>query len=276
MFEPVRISAGDATLAGRLFRTDGPPRAVAVLHGATGVPARFYDAFAGWLASERGVTCLTYDYRDFGESGAARGSRATMTDWGVRDQQATRDWLAGRYPRTPLWVVGHSLGGMMLPFQAGLARIDRVIAVASGAVHVTDHPWPYQAFARLFWLRGLGTLSRMMGRLPLRSIGIGHDLPAGVYVQWRRWCTELGFHAADRDLPAPDPADLTCDLRMVAVADDALCPPASVWRLMRAYPRARREQRVLRPADYGLARLGHLDVLGERGRPCWPDVIGDA
>ncbi|MEM7489021.1 MAG: alpha/beta fold hydrolase [Pseudomonadota bacterium] len=268
----VEIPAEGAVLRGRLARPDGPPRAMVLVSGATGVPARFYRAFADWLA-EQGLACLTYDYRDFGASGSARDSRATMTDWGVRDQQAARDFAAHAVPDVPLWVVGHSLGGMTLPFQTGLERIDRVICVASGAVHVSDHPWPYQAFARAFWAPGLPWLARRLGHLPLQRVGVGHDIPAGVYAQWRRWCLSRRFHGGDPALGPARPDDLTCAVRMVAVADDALCPPASVWRLMQAYPAARKSQVVIRPEALGLDRLGHLHVLGEHGRAAWPILM---
>ncbi|MFO6465781.1 alpha/beta fold hydrolase [Jannaschia sp. KMU-145] len=272
--ETVSIPSGDRRLVGRLMRPEATPCAVAVLHGATGVPARFYADFADWLVATRGVACLTYDYRDFGASGTARGSDATMTDWGVLDQQAARDWLRGALPGAPLWVIGHSLGGMMLPFQTGLDGIDRVVTVASGAVHVTDHPWPYQTVARAFWSPVLPPLARRLGYLPARAMRVGHDLPAEVYAQWRIWCTSRGFHAADPALGRPNPHALTCEIRCVAVADDDLCPPHSVWRLMRAYPQARKRQVTIVPRTVGLGRIGHLDILGARGRPAWDSVMG--
>ncbi|MEM8825080.1 MAG: alpha/beta fold hydrolase, partial [Pseudomonadota bacterium] len=229
---------------------------------------------ARWLA-DNGVACLTYDYRDFGWSGSPRGSPATMTDWGVRDQQAARNYAAEAMPGTPVWVIGHSLGGMMLSYQTGLDRIDRVICVAAGAVHVTDHPWPYQAFARAFWTPGLPSLARRVGYLPMQAIGVGPDIPAGVYEQWRRWCLSRDFQASDPDLVATRPEALACPVRMVAVADDSLCPPKSVWRLMKAYPAARISKEVIRPKDVGLARIGHLDVLGSKGAGAWNSVLGD-
>ncbi|WGH79490.1 alpha/beta hydrolase family protein [Jannaschia ovalis] len=274
--ERIEIAAADARLAGRLVRPAGSPLAAAVIHAATGVPARFYCGFADWLAETRGVACLTYDYRDFGQSGSARGSRATMADWGIRDQQAARATLAAALPDVPLWVIGHSLGGMMLPFQSELGRIDRVVTVAAGAVHVTDHPWPARAAIRAFWSRPVLGLTRALGHLPAARFGIGHDLPAGVYAQWRLWCTSRGFHAADPTLPAPDAAALTCPVRMVAVADDAYCPPVSVERLAAAYPAARMTRVLLRPGEVGMRRIGHLDVLGARGRACWDAVTGPA
>ncbi len=272
--EQIDIQAKGATLRGQLFRPVSGARAIAVLKGATGVPARFYAPFAIWLAGQ-GVACLTFDYRDFGASGTPRGSPATMTDWGIHDQQAARDAAMRAFPDLPLWVIGHSLGGMMLPYQTGLARIDRAILVAAGAVHVRDHPWPYQAFARAFWFPGWLPLSKRLGYLPMRAMGLGPDIPAGVYRQWRRWCQTRAFHRADPDLPAPAPWDLTCPMRVVAVADDALCPPKSAWRLMQAYPSAHKRQVTLHPPNHGLTRIGHLDVLGEKGRAVWPSVVGD-
>src|SRR5690606_19925520 len=106
----------------------------------------------------------------------------------------------------PVWALGHSFGGLMLPFQPGARRLKRVIAVASGPVHLSDHPWPYRAAAAAFWY-GPGPLAAALaGRLPGRAFGMGADIPAGVYWQWRRWCTTRGFWLADvgRELPVPD------------------------------------------------------------------------
>ena len=66
--DELQFAAGDAQLAGQLYRPKGIPRAAVVLNGATGVPQSFYRHFARWLAAERGMVCLTYDYSDFGAS----------------------------------------------------------------------------------------------------------------------------------------------------------------------------------------------------------------
>ena len=53
--------------------------AVAVIAPATGVPQRYYHAFARWLAA-RGYAVLCFDYRGMGQSGSARG-RTGMREW---------------------------------------------------------------------------------------------------------------------------------------------------------------------------------------------------
>ncbi len=274
--EDVRIAAEGAVLAGRLYRPAGRPVAVAVLHGATGVPMGYYRAFAEWLAAERDVAVLTYDYRDFGQSarGPVQRAKATMADWGLRDQPAALAAAAAIVPGTPRWVIGHSLGGVMLAFHPGMAGVARTVVVASGPVHLSDHPAGFGVLARVLWY-GMAPVAAMMGYLPGSRLGLGMDLPLGVYRDWRRWCTTRGFHLAEvgHRLPLPDAGAVRGDMRVVAVADDAWVPPAAVWRGMAMYPHALKRQVVLRPAEHGLARIGHLGAFARRNAAVWPLLV---
>jgi predicted alpha/beta hydrolase len=273
--EDVRITAEGAVLTGRLFRPAGRPVAVAVLHGATGVPMGFYRAFAEWLSTVRNVAVLTYDYRDFGASarGPVRKARATMADWGLKDQPAALAAAAVLVPGVPRWVIGHSLGGVMLAFHPGMAGVERTILVASGPVHVTDHLAGFGLLARLFW-HGMAPVAHVAGYLP-GWLGLGVDLPLGVYLDWRRWCTTKGFHLAEvgRRLPLPDQGAVRGEMRVVAVADDNWVPPAAVWRGMAMYPQAVKRQVVLRPGDFALPGIGHLGALARRNAAVWPALV---
>lgn len=277
--EAVTIRSGDADLAGTLFLPPGAPAAAVVLHGATGVPQGYYAAFATWLAAEKGLACLTYDYRGFGRSatGPARTSRATMADWGLTDQDAAAKALAARLPHVPLWVIGHSLGGMMLNFHDIAPRIERAILVASGPVNWRDHPARRLPAILAFWFLIGPAATLALGYMPGRRIGFGADLPRGVYWQWRRWCLSRGFALADlgRALPLPDWHRVRARIKFVAVADDADVPPHVVWRLMRFYPAARRRQLTLRPEAYGLPRIGHVGAFHPRARATWDDIVAD-
>jgi predicted alpha/beta hydrolase len=274
--EAIAIPSDRAVLHGYLYRPAGEPAAAIVLHGATGVPARYYRQFAAWLAGE-GYACLIYDYRDFGASavGHVRQSAATMVDWGIRDQSAAQVALEKILPGVPLWVIGHSLGGFMLPFQAGAARVARLIAVASGPTHTSDAFWRSWPFVKLFWSAPIRGLTRALGYLPGRLLRLGPDMPAGVYAEWRRWCTTRGFYLGDigHSLPMPDWAAMQGRAKFVAIADDGWIPPAAVWRLMQHYPEAVKRQLVLRPADFGLKRIGHIAAFSARNRALWPAIL---
>lgn len=273
----VTFRSGEHLLTGKLFYPAHRPLAIVVLNGATGVPARFYGPFAQWLAHAKGFACLIYDYRDFGASRRwiPRKSKATIADWGVHDQQAARDFARQCCPDLPLWVIGHSLGGMCLPFQRDLDGVDRLIAVASGLVNVRDHPWPYQGFARFFWFGLVPLTTWIAGYLPGKFLRLGADLPKGVYWQWRRWCTRRDFFAQDFGvrMPFPDWTGLKAPAKFVAIADDVMTPPETVWRLMRCYPSAPKTQTVLRPSDFGLSGLGHVNVFAEKSRAVWDQIV---
>ncbi len=272
----VKIVSNDAVLVGRLYLPIHAPKATVVLHGAVGVPQRSYRHFAAWLAAERGMACLTYDYRDFGASatGSMRRSRATLSDWGMCDQEAALDAAEARLPGIPLWVIGHSLGGAMLPFHRP-RKIERAIVLAAGILHVSDHPWPYQALARQFW-NVSGPLATMAaGYMPGRRIGFGSDLPAGVFWQWRRWCTKRGFHLNDAGthLPRLDPAAHTAPTRLIAVADDVMVPASAVRRMMDLMPQSAKNLSVLRAEDFGLKSIGHLGAFDRGKSVLWPAIV---
>ncbi|WP_243144882.1 alpha/beta hydrolase family protein [Litoreibacter roseus] len=275
--QEISVRSGASKLSGRLYHPTDTPRAIVILNGATGVPQSFYTAFARWLATEQNIACVTYDYRDFGLSAAGHPklSTATMADWAVRDAQAVRDYVATTLPGAPIWIIGHSLGALTLAFQDRMDRVDRVITVASGPVHVSDHPWPYQGAARLFWFAHGPAMTSALGYLPGRATGMGSDLPASVYWQWRRWCTSRSFFADDigSTLPYPDWTAITCPVKFVAVADDQMVPPSAVWRSMEFYRAAPKRQLTLEPAKYGVPKIGHLGAFRRANAACWADII---
>ncbi|SPF78596.1 hypothetical protein ALP8811_02525 [Aliiroseovarius pelagivivens] len=265
---------GPAPLTGTFFAAD-TPRAVAVLNGATGVPHRFYRHFAAWLAETQNVSCLIYDYRDFATSarGHVKDVTATLLDWGLHDTQAARDWLSARAGGLPIWVMGHSLGGLLLARQERTEEIARVITVCSGPVHTTDHPWPFQAMVRALWF-GVGPASvAMLGYVPKQLSGLGTDIPGPVFTQWKHWCTTRGFTAADPIVPAAKEAALTCDFRMVSLSDDLSVPPNAVARLAELYPGTQTEHLTLHPRDFGLAKVGHTDTFRRQNAALWPALI---
>lgn len=277
--EPVVIPTPDgARLVGQLV---GAPHAgtAVVLHGATGVPAGYYAAFAAWLAATHDASVLTYDYRDFGASAtkadSVRTSRATMREWGVVDQSAALDWVCGRFPNARVWAVGHSLGGMCVPFHAQAARIERLVAVASGPAHWRLQPWRFlPQVVLLWWLLGPAA-TWLLGYMPGRRLGLGTDVPGGVYWQWRRWCTSAGFYRRDWDsaLPAPDLQRFRGKLTLVAIADDVMIPPACVRALAEFYPAAQVEHRIIEPHSIGAKGIGHVRAFHPRNAAAWPPLF---
>src|SRR5262249_15341551 len=74
-------------LAGEQCVPAGTPRAAVVVATARGVPRRFYQAFAAFLA-EGGLASVVFDYRGVGGSrppGPLTRFRASLHEWGEED-----------------------------------------------------------------------------------------------------------------------------------------------------------------------------------------------
>ncbi len=268
--------AGGSHLSGRLYKPMAEPETAVVLNSATGVPREYYRHFAQWLAEDRGIACLTFDYSGFGHSltGRMRDATVKMSDWALIDMPAARAEMRMRYPQARQWTIGHSIGGMMGPIQPDVAKIDRLICVCSGLVTLSDHPWPYRALAALFWYGHVPILTKALGYLPGKAVGFGEDLPAEVYWQWRRWCTnpqnympEIG-HA----LPGMTWSDDMGRVDLISFCDDEMVPPAAVWRLADLFgPNAHRH--LIDPQDHGLPSIGHIGAFARRNSAVWPHLI---
>lgn len=274
---PWIVCSDGARLAGKLFEPEGTPRLAVVFHGGAGTPRDYYGRFAQWLCSSREAVVLIYDYREFGHSTTvtARRSNATMAQWGAVDQSAAVDYVFERFPGLPVEVAGHSLGGMFFAFHKNAPRVRRFTAIASGPAHWTRHPLAYTPKVLAFWFLAGPLLTAALGYMPGQAIGLGSDIPTGVYWQWRRWCVSRQGHRVDwgKDLPVPDLESVKSPVRLIAVADDPVIPPPVVEKLASFYPCAPIENKVILPADIGAKAIGHLGAFAYRNRAAWPLLV---
>jgi len=114
----------------RVWEPSGPPAAVAIgLHGFNDYHAAF-DGVGPFLA-QRGILVLAYDQRGFGAT-EQRGIWPG-TEQLVSDLRAVTDLVRRRYPGTPLYVIGESMGGavaMVALAQTDPPAIDGLVLVA--------------------------------------------------------------------------------------------------------------------------------------------------
>ncbi len=272
--QPVEIVTADQVpLKGRLHLPDAAVRQAIVLHGATGVPARYYQAFARWLSDREDAAVLIYDYRDFGWSqrGRVKASRASISDWALHDQEAALLFMLDRFTPRPVEVVGHSLGALGLARHARAGEVARLTAVASGPAYWLDHPLSYLPKVLMFWwLLGPAAVAAV-GYLPGRRLGFGADLPAEVYWEWRRWCLSRDFNETEwQSRSEGAPQALRCPVTIVGIEDDVVISPSMVQRLARSYPQAETSFRVISPTALGLGPIGHIGVFHERNALAWP------
>jgi predicted alpha/beta hydrolase len=246
-------------LAGTCHEPSSPPIAAVLINGATGVPRRYYAAYARFLA-QQGFAVLSYDYRGIGNSRfhAAKPAQLTMRNWGERDAAAALDHLHTRYPRLPLLAVGHSVGGQLLGLMPNHHKLAGAIGIAAQCGYWRLWPRTLQPRMAALWYLLIPALVALRGEVP-RGV-MGEALPAGVAREWARWCRHPDFIVDARGRALREHFEnWRMPLRLYAIADDRLyAPQAAVERLASYFTRIAPELQVLQPRDLGVRAIGHF------------------
>ncbi len=267
--EPISLAADDGhTLGATLTRavSDRPVVGVVVVAGAMAVRASRYAKLARSFARS-GFHVLTFDYRGVGDSlaGRVRSSRATLHEWGELDLAAVLAHADARFPELPLFFLGHSVGGQLF----GLVKPGRVRAAAlfaSQSGYFGHWSGAGRAAMAALWTVIPG-LARTWGYLPMRALGQGDDVPAGVALEWASWGRDpryiMKFADERRGAHAHAFRSYRGRLRLFSFADDVYAPRRAVEALAEAYSGASKVHVHLEPRDIHKRAIGHFAILRE-------------
>ncbi len=256
------------------YPAQGTPRGQLIMAGATGVPQMFYKAFAEYAATQ-GYTTLTLDYRGIGLSKprTLRGFRMAYLDWAHQDLAAAVDLMAS--DSLPLFMVGHSFGGHAFGLLPNHHRVARFYTFATGAGWAG---WmaPGERFkVDLMW-RVIGPLlTRWKGYLAWSKLGMGEDLPLGVFRDWKHWCQYPRYFFDDPAMPhvAERFGRVTTPIIAANALDDLWAPPASRDAFMAGYRGTTVQAIDIDPRHSGLGAIGHMGYFRRRAEPLWQAVF---
>jgi predicted alpha/beta hydrolase len=271
--ENVTVPARDGfPLAGTLYRGRNGPGRVVVINPAIAVPGGFYRHFAAGLASA-GYTALTWDYRGIGASKPERlrGFKATARDWIFSDMAGVVDWVAAELEPERIYFVGHSLGGQVAGLLGNASAIDGMVTMSAQSGHWRLQGGEQKVVALFHVYLTMPLLSRVFGYTPWGLVGAGEDLPKDAGLEWAGWCRNRHYILGDASLPLERYQDFTSPVLAYSFGDDKWGRPRSVDAMMRAYPNL--ERRHVEPADFGLARIGHVGYFKPVSEPLWRDTI---
>lgn len=263
---PVEIRCDDGVvLGGHLFRTARrDPGGIVIVNAATGVLARYYHRYAGFLAAH-GLDVLTYDYRGIGASRPERmrGCGFRWRHWGERDFAAALRFARGEARGGPVLVVGHSIGGFLPGLAENGPDIDRMLTVGAQYAWWRDYVAHRRAGLFLKWHVAMPVLTAAFGYFPGRRLGWLEDLPAGVAHEWsfRGPRFERSHPPAERGSALARMAAVRAPILAVIVADDEFGTEPAIRRTLHYYRGAERTAVLLRPGDYGRATIGHFSLF---------------
>jgi len=264
------LSASGAPVAVTRHEGGAAARASVVIGGAIGVPQRYYQDFAAWLARQ-GFHVSAFDWRGQGQSlqGPMRSVRATLQDW-VADYEAVIAHAREALPQRPLLLVGHSLGAQLPGLFAHPERVDGLLAVAAGSGYWRVNAPQLRRTILPFWYLVMPLATMACGYFPGARLGMIGDLPAAIAWQWRRWClTPLYGMGAEHAREAY--ARVRFPIHLLRMHDDEMMSEQGARDLLAMYANAEQASACLTADDAQGQRIGHLGFFKARFETLlWP------
>jgi predicted alpha/beta hydrolase len=258
--QALEIATADGErLAARIFSPGRQAAAAVLMVPAMGVTQSFYRPLAAWLASE-GCLVATFDYRGIGASrrGPLRELRADILAWAQLDCAAMLDALTREAPGVPLYWIGHSLGGQIIPFVPGHARLAKAVTVATGSGYWRENTVPLRYYAWWMWHVAAPVAIAAVGYFPGRRLRKVGDLPRGVMEQWRRWCLDPEYAVGVESEARARYAAVRSPLVSLSFTDDEFMSAENTASLHGFYTGAPQVRKRISPADIGVRRIGHF------------------
>lgn len=188
------------------------------------------------------------------------------TKWASHDVTAAVAYMRARWPTLRLNYVGHSFGAQALGLLPNNNQVSRALFVAGQAVH-----WRAMTGSegyRVFLMMNLvgKPLTQLLGYTP-GSLGIGEDLPKGVFLEWTKWINNRRYMFDDPSLSAlRNFVNYHGALRALSFADDPWAPLPTVELLCSAFGAIRPTVSSVVPALVGATKIGHFGFFRPENR----------
>lgn len=265
------LSADGYSLAMRVYEATVPLKGWVLLAPAMGVAQDFYAPFANWLASE-GYSVASFDYRGMGASkhGPLKDLDIDLVGWAKLDGSAAFGEVLSRSGGSPVFWIGHSLGGQIFSLVAHHEKVKKFITVTTGSGYWLQNAWSLRWRVWFLWFFVAPITIPIFGYFPGKKLKMVGDLPANVMWQWRRWCLNRNYgigvegpwlREAFESVKAP--------ITAISFTDDELMSEENIGSIHDFYTHATRKYVRVDPVENGLKKIGHFGFF----KPQMKDVL---
>ncbi|MEE1652974.1 alpha/beta hydrolase family protein [Brachymonas sp. J145] len=271
-------------LHARIWRQSEAAAPVVIINPATSVLSRYYSRFASYLHSH-GFHVVCYDYRGIGDSRPQqlRHFQANWLDWGGQDFEGVLRYVIGAFPDSPIQLVAHSVGGLLVGLAPSSHRIERVFAMGSQFAYWPDYAANRRVPMYLRWHIVMPIITALFGYFPGKRLGWLEDTPTGIVQDWNAATERLEqTWKNDARLRTPEQQQalvaqygrVAADWLAFTVTDDPFGTEVATHRLLDYYRGSNRQHLRLDPAQLDGQGIGHFAYFHARyADSLWPVAL---
>ncbi len=258
-----------------VFEPETPNRKLLLVNSATGVKQQTYYDFAAFFA-KKGYTVITYDYRGISLSKPEKmkGFEANMRMWGNTDYKAVTDYIQKEYPQYQKFLIGHSVGALILGMNTDSVLFEKFCFVA------TQHTYfgHLKPSVQLMSLLGFGLyqpiITRLKGYFETQLINLGESLPKGVSDDWR---TLILHPKSVNKLLEKTPnysKNLTQEVLYLHMEDDNWITDTGMKLLMEeTFHKMKPTYRTVKVSESTGEAIGHINFFRSKHQQLWNIVL---
>lgn len=193
-------------------------------------------------------------------------------DWAFLDLAAAVDLLDEE--QLPIYWVGHSFGGHAIGLLPNHTKLAAAYSFGSGAGWAGWMSKTEALKVKFLWRFVLPAIVRWKGYMAWSLLGMGDDLPLGVYKDWKRWCAFPHYYFDDPEMHHLIElyAQVQTPCVFATATDDPWAPPSSRDAFVKAY----RNAPVLIPnilPSREISQIGHMGYFRASAQPLWEALI---
>lgn len=250
------------------FGENNSTNKIIVISSAIGVPQKFYTKFATYLAN-KGYLVFTYDYRGIGQSKpkSFKGFQAEFIDWADKDFMAISQYIEEMYPNHQKYLIGHSMGGIMLGLSRAFRVYEKFVTIGSQFGYIENFHDKDKLKIKTFFKVMIPLLTPIYGYFPSQKVNMGEPLPKGIAYNWKSIIlgkdSILGYANQTQNFYT----EIKQPMLIISLEDDYIAPPKTVDLFAtKVMVNAKKTRLNLVPKDYGLKFIGHMDFFREKNK----------
>lgn len=254
-----------------VFEPKVPNGKLLLVNSATGVRQQTYYPFAQFFA-ENGYLVLTYDYRgvSLSKPKQLKGFKASMKTWGNTDYKAVTDYILENYPHHRKFLIGHSVGALILGMNKDSEIFEKFCFVATQNTYFR-HLKPK---IQLLSIIGFGfyqpIISNILGYFKTYFVNLGESLPKGVANDWRILLMNKKSINKLLEKTPNFSKNLTQEVLFIHLEDDEWITKQGMRQLMtETFPNMKPTYRAIKVLESTGEEIGHINFFRAKHSKLW-------